>query len=141
HGPDGAGKRAVALALGPALLCDRRGTPGAPDDDACGRCLACTKAARLVHPDLHVLYPRPADAAPADLGARLRRLAEEPYAAVDYRRLPSLDGKKGSNKQAFYSVALVNDELRRALALRPVEGRRIVAVITDAEAMRPEAAN
>ena len=141
HGPDGTGKRAAALALGRALLCERRGTEGAPADDACGRCLACTRSARLVHPDLHVLFPRPSDADPADVVARIRRLAEEPYAAVDYRRLPTLDGKKGSNKQAIYNVALVNEELRRALSLRPVEGRRIVAVVTDAEAMRAEAAN
>ncbi len=141
HGPDGAGKRAAALALGRALLCERRGSPGVPDDDGCGRCLACTKAGRLVHPDLHVLFPRPSDADAADVAVRVRRLAEEPYAAVDYRRLPTLDGKKGSNKQAFYSVGLVNDDLRRVLSLRPAEGRKIVAVVTDAEAMRAEAAN
>lgn len=141
HGPDGTGKRAAALALAQALLCERRGTPGAPAGDACGRCLACTRAARLVHPDLHVLFPRPKDAEQADLNARLARLAAEPYAAVDYRRLPTLDGKKGTNKQAIYTVALVNQDLRRALALHPVEGRATVAVLTDAEAMRAEAAN
>ncbi len=142
HGPDGTGKRAAALAFAQALQCERRGTPGGAPDEACGRCLPCTKVARLIHPDVHVYLPRPSDADAGDLAERVARLAEEPYAAVDYRRRPSLDdAKKGSNKQSAYSIALVNEEVRRALAFRPVEGRRVVAVLTDAEAMRDQAAN
>jgi DNA polymerase-3 subunit delta' len=138
HGPEGTGKRAAAIALGQALLCEQR---SAGDDSGCGTCGACRRVAKLGHPDLHVLFPRPRDAEPADIAARLALLAENPYTAVDYRRRASLDGKRATNRQAIYSLALVDKEVRRSLSLHPVEGRATVAVITDAEAMRDEAAN
>ena len=55
-GPDGIGKRLVAVATAQALNCislSRRAVPG-PDPsfaDACGACSACTRIARGVHPD------------------------------------------------------------------------------------------
>ena len=107
-----------------------------------GRCLACTKVGRLLHPDVHVLLPAPKDADTDDLRARLETLAKNPYATVDFVRRPSLDDPaKTSNKQAFYPVARINDELRRAMSYRPVEGRYKVAIMTDADLLRTEAAN
>lgn len=136
YGPDGVGKRAAALALAQALQCERGG------DTACGKCLACTKVARMLHPDVHLLIPYPSDADPDDVAERLSRLAEHPYATIDYVRRPVLDDpSKASNKQAAYTVARINDTLRRAMSLRPVEGRYKVAVLTDAELLRTEAAN
>jgi DNA polymerase-3 subunit delta' len=51
-GPDGVGKRTVALALAQALNCK---SPSL--DDACGECLACRKTAQGIHPDVRVLEP------------------------------------------------------------------------------------
>jgi len=49
-GPPGVGKRALADALAPRLLCQ------APaGDDACGTCAQCTRVAAGTHPDLHVI--------------------------------------------------------------------------------------
>lgn len=136
HGPDGVGKRAMALAFAAALQCERG------ERTACGRCLACTKVARLIHPDVQVLFPYPTDAAPDDLVERLQRLAENPYAAIDFVRRPSLsDPGKGTGKQAFYPVARVHEELRRPMSFKPVEGRYKVAILTDADLLRVEAAN
>lgn len=50
-GPDGVGKKALALATGRALVCERG------DGDACERCGACTRALRGLHPDLVLLEP------------------------------------------------------------------------------------
>lgn len=136
HGPDGVGKRAVGLAFAQALQCDQ----GQPDP--CGTCTACQKVVRSLHPDVHVLLPQPGDADEDEVGERLRRLAEHPYAAVDFVRRPSLaDAAKTSNKQAFYSVARVHEALRRPMSFRPLEGRYKVVLLTDAELMRVEAAN
>jgi len=146
HGPEGVGKKAAALAFAQALLCERRGR-GAPAGDACGRCLPCTKAARLLHPDLHVLLPYPkqssdaSDPLPEDYPERLRRLAANPYAPVDYRRLAKLDGDAPSNKQVEHRIRPLHEQVRRALGFVPVEGPRAVAVVADADAMRMEAAN
>ena len=51
-GPSGVGKRAAAIATAQALNC---ATP--KDGDACGRCAACTRIARGVHPDVLVIEP------------------------------------------------------------------------------------
>lgn len=129
HGPEGCGKRAVALAFARALL----GQDG-PD--------AARKVDRLIHPDLHVLFPQPKDASTDDITARLARLAENPYAAIDYVRRPSLDDPtKTSNKQAFYAADRVVEDLQRPMSFKPVEGRYKIAILTDAEQMRTEAAN
>lgn len=136
YGPDGVGKRAVALAFAQALQCAEGG------DAPCGVCTPCRKVARLIHPDVHVLLPQPSDAEADDVGERLQRLAEQPYAAVDYIRRPSLtDASKGSNKQAFYSVGRVHEDLRKPMSYKPLEGRYKVVLLTDADLMRTEAAN
>lgn len=136
HGPDGVGKRATALVFARALLCERGG------DTPCDRCLACTKTSRMLHPDVHVLFPYPADVDERDVAERLRRMAENPYAAIDFVRRPSLtDPSKASNKQASYQVARINGEVRRVMSFKPVEGRYKIAIMTDADLLRTEAAN
>ena len=135
-GPDGVGKRAVALAFAQALQCEHGLA------DPCGQCTACVKVARLLHPDLHLLFPCPKDASSEDVAERLRLLGENPYEELDYVRRPSLtDATKSSNKQAFYSVDRINVELKRALSFRSHEGRYKIAIIIDADALRVEAAN
>jgi DNA polymerase-3 subunit delta' len=52
-GPDGIGKRLVALALAAWLQCERRG------DDACGTCTACRQVAAGSHPDLQLVAVAP----------------------------------------------------------------------------------
>lgn len=136
YGPDGVGKRAVALAFAQALQCEEAGS------GVCGQCSACRKVQRLVHPDVHVLLPQPSDADADDVAERLQRLAQHPYAAIDFVRRPSLtDATASSNKQAFYSVGRIHEELRRPMSYRPLEGRYKVVILTDAEMMRVEAAN
>ncbi len=51
-GTPGSGHLPLALALAQYLLCNHRG-----NDDACGQCAQCTKAARLIHPDIHFSFP------------------------------------------------------------------------------------
>ncbi len=60
-GPDGVGKRAAAVALAqlvncPAPVLSRGGGP-AGSSDACGTCPSCTRIARLVHADVHLVEP------------------------------------------------------------------------------------
>ncbi|WP_412062752.1 ATP-binding protein [Rubrivirga sp. IMCC45206] len=148
HGPAGTGKRAGALAFAQALLCERRGRPGGPEGDACGTCLACTKAARLIHPDLHVYLPFPKtskgadkDDRPGDYPERLARLAAEPYAPVDYRQRGALDDDGPSNKQVEHRKRPIDELLRREMTFVPAEGRHVVGVLTDADRIRTEAAN
>lgn len=51
HGPKGTGKRAMALCMAKALLCERQ------QDDACGSCVACRKVDHDNHPGIHHIKP------------------------------------------------------------------------------------
>lgn len=136
HGPDGSGKRAAALAFAQALQCEH------PESAPCDACSSCQRAARLQHPDIQVLMPQPADVRPEEIRERLDRLAEDPYATVDFVRRSSLDDSGStSNRVVQYSVGRIHDDLHRVMSFKPVEGRWKVAVVTDAELLRKEAAN
>lgn len=140
HGPDGVGKRAVAYEMARALQCTEQ------VDEACDACQACRKTRRMVHPDVHVHLPHPwsdeADRDDEDIGKRIRRLGDNPYAAIDYVRRPSLsDPSETSNQQVFYRIEQVRQDLIQPMSLTRGEGRYKVNVLIDAEKMNDKAAN
>lgn len=51
-GPEGVGKLALALAFARYLCCSHQG-----EDDACGHCPSCLQFNKLIHPDMHFVYP------------------------------------------------------------------------------------
>lgn len=51
-GPAGSGKLALAMAFVQYVMCENK-----TDGDACGQCNSCTKAEKLVHPDIHFSFP------------------------------------------------------------------------------------
>ena len=136
HGPHGVGKQAVALAFAAVLECEEQA------GEACGSCRACTKIDRMVHPDVHILFPYPKGTDDEDIAKRIQRFGENPYAAIDYVRRPSLsDPSATSNKQVMYHIDRVHEDLIRPMSYKPLEGRYKVAIVTDAELMNESAAN
>lgn len=137
HGPEGIGKRTVALWIAALLQCDS-------DDAPCGACRSCRLAARLEHPDIHYHFPMPR---PKKSGSRrkLREVLEtqrqERIAALreDPEAPPEDEGVTG-----IYLGAVEN--IRTQAARRPAMGRIAVFVVADADRMvsqsaSPEAAN
>ncbi len=51
-GPEGTGKLALAIAYAQYISCQNKG-----DDDSCGVCPSCHKFMKLIHPDLHFVFP------------------------------------------------------------------------------------
>ncbi len=136
YGPDGTGKRAAALAFAQALQCAEGSS------EPCERCESCRKVGALIHPDVHLLMPYPKDTDASDVAERIKRLAANPYAAVDFVRRPSLDDpSKTSNKQVMYHLQRINEELRRSMSYKPVEGRYKFVLIMDAHLMNARSAN
>ncbi len=140
HGPDGVGKRAVAYEMARALQCPEQA------DEACDACPTCRKTRRMVHPDVHVNLPHPwsqeKDRDEEDMGKRIRRLGDNPYAAIDYVRRPSLaDPSETSNQQVYYRIDQVRQDIIQPMSLARGEGAYKVNVLIDAEKMREEAAN
>jgi len=54
-GPEGNEKLALAIAYAQYINCQNRTTGAIPD--SCGVCLSCVKYQKLIHPDLHFIYP------------------------------------------------------------------------------------
>lgn len=50
-GPEGNAKLALAIAYAQYINCENR------TDDSCGVCHSCIKYSKLIHPDLHFVYP------------------------------------------------------------------------------------
>jgi len=51
-GPEGNGKLAIAIAFSQYINCINRG-----EHDSCGVCPSCSKYQKLIHPDLHFVFP------------------------------------------------------------------------------------
>jgi len=51
-GPEGSGKLGLAIAYAQYINCRNR-----TQDDSCGVCPSCIKYSKLIHPDLHFIYP------------------------------------------------------------------------------------
>ena len=51
-GPEGTGKLPLAIAYARYICCENRG-----EQDACGICPTCVKFNKLVHPDVHFVFP------------------------------------------------------------------------------------
>ena len=51
-GQEGTGKLAVAIAYAQYICCQKKG-----EDDSCGTCPSCHKFEKLIHPDLHFVFP------------------------------------------------------------------------------------
>ncbi len=135
HGPEGVGKRSLALWVARALQCE------APEagDVPCEACRNCRMAARLEHPDIHLHFPMPRpkraasraklrEAIEAQRHERLARLREDLHARLDPDAVTGL-----------YVAAVEN--IRDQASRRPSMARRSVFVIEDAERMVPQSAS
>jgi DNA polymerase III subunit delta' len=52
YGPDGSGTLPMAIAYAQYIACLNRG-----EKDSCGTCSSCMKFSKLIHPDLHFVFP------------------------------------------------------------------------------------
>lgn len=60
YGPEGSDKLALAIAYAQYINCTAKQsvTPGSVElPDSCGTCPSCVKYQKLIHPDLHFIYP------------------------------------------------------------------------------------
>lgn len=131
YGPEGVGKKALAFEIAKALNCS------ASSVEACDRCHACRRVASMQHPDLSVVFPvSPGKREDADEDAALEgddaelllQIARDPYSPVPLGRNANIPVER---------VRM----LRREASYKVSEGKRKVAIILEADRMRPEGAN
>lgn len=137
-GPQGAGKMALALALGRSLLCHCPTAEGEP----CGTCPGCRMTAAWAHPDLHFSFPvikkKSTDMPLSDdyITQWREMLSDGPY-FTQAQWLSRLDGEK-EQMQHFVGEA---DALQQKLSLRSSQGGRRVVVMWLPERMGEATAN
>ena len=93
-GPQGCGKKAVALALAQYILCEDQST-----GEACGKCHNCVKSSKNIHPDIHFSFPTIGTNATSDqfLSQWRSALEENLYFDVnDWLQRIGADNKQGN---------------------------------------------
>lgn len=135
-GPEGVGKQRLALWAAQFLLCE------APGEEPCGTCRACRLVLGLAHADLHWVVPIPRPKA-GEPDKQVEEAAESLAEAMEERRKAPLYGPVDG--MAGHGMATARLIAQRA-ALKPVEGKRRVFILGEAERLvvqeaSPEAAN
>ena len=136
-GPAGAGKLPLALAYARYLSCPHRTA-----QDACGVCPSCVKWEKLVHPDVHFVFP-------IVRNAKAKKEVCDDY-IVAWRRLLTgstyfglnhwLDEMDAENGQPLI-YAKESDEITRKLSLKSSEGGYKIALIWLPEKLHEVCAN
>ena len=139
-GPMGGANLALALALAQYVNCEDRQQAGTPEADACGRCASCIKMQKLVHPDLHMVFPvanlAKGKTSEAYLTDWRKFLIEQPY-----RALPEwLETMGADNKQGNISAEEARSILQK-LSLKSYEGNYKIMLIWLPELMNVTSAN
>ena len=133
-GNEGIGKLGLAIALAQFLLCNNQQTA-----DACDECLSCKQIKKLIHPDLHFVFPivkKTTEPICDDFLEDWREMiAQTPYFTYQQWMDKIGDGKQGQ----IYSRE--SEEILRKLNYKSYQGEYKVMIIWLPEKMNTICAN
>ena len=132
HEDDGGGAFPLCLAFLQYLFCKER-----RDGDSCGRCPSCGKISKLIHPDVHFIFPTAAGALSEQYMEPLRKLVSQNPSFREAELLAALDIE---GKIPMIAVSEARRLLEK-LSLSALEGGYRAVVIYLPERMNAEAAN
>lgn len=136
YGPPGSGKLPLAIAYAQYISCTNRG-----EKDSCGECPSCRKYNKLIHPDLHFVFPVIKDKSNLPISDTYIKSWREVISETPYFTFAQWLDKLGSeNKQA----SIYKDEAQQIihkLNLKTYESLYKVMVIWLPEKMNITAAN
>jgi DNA polymerase-3 subunit delta' len=134
-GNEGSGALPLAIAYAQMLLCKDR-----TEKDSCGKCPSCLKAEKLIHPDIHFVYP-------ISLSKEIRMSTDvaaewrEAFLQNPYLNLHDWFGHlSAENKQPVIGVE-ESGEILRKLSLTTYEGEFKITILWLPEKMNVQAAN
>ncbi|MDP3556367.1 MAG: DNA polymerase III subunit delta' [Bacteroidota bacterium] len=134
-GKEGSGNLPAALALAQHLFCKNKTEIG-----ACGSCTSCNKVSKLIHPDLHFVFPI-AKSKEVKSSNDLIKEFRETFLANPYISLTDwFNELDAENKQPIIPVEEANDILKK-LSYTSYEGSYKIMLIWQPEKMNAEAAN
>ncbi|MCQ2084384.1 MAG: DNA polymerase III subunit delta' [Bacteroidaceae bacterium] len=142
-GPEGTGKLQAAIAFARYLLCGGKEGNGNEGGEACGHCPSCVKMDKLVHPDLHFIFPvinKGKSDSPTlssdEIAAWRRIILEKGY--FSYQEW--LEELNGENKQAQIFTK-ESETIQSLISLKSVEGGFKIMIIWHPEKMHLNCAN
>ena len=135
YGPEGSGKLALALAYATYISCTDR-----QEDDACGKCPSCIKYKKLVHPDLHFLYPCVSSSTESTTDKFLDNWRTEIQDNV-FMDQNHWYGKIGLESKQGIITTKDSDQVIRKLNLKSYESNYKIMIIWLPEKMNAQAAN
>lgn len=136
-GPEGVGKLPLALAYARYISCAH---PTA--EDSCGTCPSCVKYNKLVHPDLHFMFPivksakNKKDVCDDYISEWRQLVTSSPYFSLNHW----LNEMQAENSQAII-YAKESDEILRKLSLKSSEGGFKISIIWLPEKLHQVCAN
>lgn len=134
HGAVGGANLALAWAYATYINCEERG-----EEDACGHCASCVKMAKMVHPDIHHIFPTPsAKETILELLPTWRKfLMESPYRSLtDWLEFTGTTG----NKQGIIPIKEAHNIIDK-ISLKAFEAEYKILIIWQPELMNIESAN
>ncbi len=137
HGVEGTGKILLAIAFAQYLNCKNRQA-----DDSCGECSSCKKFEKLIHPDLHFVFPvvksATTKAAVSDsfINEWRQIVVEKKYFSLQdwYKKI-------GAEKGQGLIYSQESQEVLKKLSLKTFEADFKVMIIWMPEMMHQSAAN
>lgn len=134
-GQEGSGALPLAIAYAQLLLCKNK-----TESDSCGKCSSCIKCEKLIHPDMHFVYPIALSKEvriSTDVAGEWREaFLENPYLNLrDWFSHLSAD-----NKQPVIGVE-ESAEILRKLSLTTYEGEFKIMILWLPEKMNVQASN
>lgn len=133
-GNEGIGKLGLSIALAQYLLCNNR-----QEGDACGECLSCKQIKKLMHPDMHFVFPivkKTTEPICDDFLEEWREMiTQTPYFSYQQWMDKIGDGKQGQ----IYSRE--SEEIIRKLSYKGFQGDYKVMIIWLPEKMNAICAN
>lgn len=131
HEDDGGGAFALCVAFLQLLHCENA------SQDSCGNCPSCNKIGKLIHPDVHIIFPTEAGKTSIQYITAFRKLFEEnpDFTEMELYKAIGLEAKN--------SLIAVNEakQLLDDLSLTALEGGYRSVIIYLPEKMNAEAAN
>lgn len=138
-GNSGGGAFPLALAYAQFINCENK-----EENDSCGECPSCSKYQKLIHPDLHFIYPTTTtkDAKATDIKSEKlivqwrENLIKNPY--FDY--MDWMSTLEMENKQGAINV-IESRAILKKVSLKSFEAEYKVVFIWMPELMNPQSAN
>jgi len=135
-GKEGVGSLPLSIAFAQYILCENK-----KDNDACGECAACKKVQKLIHPDLHFIFPVIKDSSKPSISDYYiddwrKQIQEDLYFTLADWEYRLSEGKK---KSAIYVDE--SSEIIKKLNFKAFESDYKVMIIWLPEKMNQQTAN